>query len=474
MLDPKELERRNVAEAERQRQRQRQQEEFSKARQLLIDLISLPDLQKVFDDQWCDNAKCVYQQAPTLTLLILQRLGGGLSLVAAVQELLKHHRDILPRNRRVLEGTLAENDSAYNRARHRLPLQKVEAFSTAICDYLAAQSEPVWQGRRVMILDGTTITLPPTPELKKAFPPATNQHGESVWPVAMLMVASELSTGCVLFPEIDPMYGERNSSEAAQSERIIDRLPQNAMVLADSGFGIFRVAHHCDQRGKEFLFRLTASRFKPLKKQGTLVEEKPGYRTWHVLWSPSPKDRASNPQRMQDAKLEVFVHEIELDDGKNLYLVSNVEADAASLGELYLRRYDVEFDIRDLKVTMDTENIRARKLDTAMKELHGSVIAYNLVAQFRRQAAKLANIQPRRLSFAGVWLTFRHYLLYAPPQTFEQWRETYAAALVSASNRKLPNRSRPRSYPRTAHPRRQKTTKFQKSLHKMNKEKPPD
>ena len=97
-----------------------------------------------------------------------------------------------------------------------------------------------------------------------------------------------------------------------------------------------------------------------------------------------------------------------------------------------------------------------------MKELLGSVIAYNLVAQFRRQAAKLARVQPRRLSFSGVWLTFQHHLLYAPPQTFEQWQETYAAALVSAANRRLPNRPRPRSSPRMAHPRRPKTTKFQK------------
>jgi hypothetical protein len=86
----------------------------------------------------------------------------------------------------------------------------------------------------VFILDGTTFTLPPTPALKKAFPPATNQHGESVWPVAMLMVASELSTGCILTPQIGAMYGPNNTSEAAQAERIADRLPSNALVLADS------------------------------------------------------------------------------------------------------------------------------------------------------------------------------------------------------------------------------------------------
>lgn len=464
MLDPKELERRKASERE---------QDFSKARQLLIDLIALPDLQAVLDDEDCQEAKRVYTQAPTLVLLILQRLGGGLTLTAAVQELIKHHGDLLPRNRRVEEGTLSENNSAYNKARQKLPLEKVEAFSGAICDHLAAGSEPVWQGRRVMILDGTTITLPPTPALKKAFPPATNQHGESVWPVAMLMVASEMATGCVLVPEVDAMYGENNSSEAAQAERVIDRLPHDALVLADSGFGIFRVAHHCESRDKEFVLRLTASRFKSLKKKAALIEDEEGFRTWHLLWQPSSHDRKNNPHLPADAAVEVFVHEIELEGEKDLYLVSNVEADAASLGALYLRRYDVEFDIRDLKVTMDTENIRAKKLDTVMKELHGSVIAYNLVAQFRRQAAELARIKPRRLSFSGVWLTFQHHLLYAPTQTFEQWQATYAAALVSAANRKLPNRPRPRSSPRIAHPRRPKTTKFQKSLRKK-KQKPPD
>lgn len=465
MLDPNEIERRKATKKER---------DFSKARQLLVDLIALPDLHSVFDDGDFGDAKRVYTQAPTLTLLILQRLGGGLTLTGVVQELLKHHRDILPRNRRVEEGTLSQNNSGYNKARHRLPLEKVEAFSHAICDHLAAQSESVWQGRRVMLLDGTTFTLPPTPELKKAFPPATNQHGESVWPVAMLMVASELATGCVLAPEVDAMYGENNSSEAAQAERVINRLPHNTLVLADSGFGIFRVAYHCNERDKEFVFRLTTSRFKFLRTNATLAEDGKGFRTWHLRWQPSPHDLKNNPHLPETAMVEVFVHEIELEGEKNLYLVSNVEADATSVSELYLRRYDIEFDIRDLKVTMDTENIRAQKLDTVMKELLGSVIAYNLVAQFRRQAAKLASVKPRRLSFSGVWLTFQHHLLYAPTQSFEQWQATYTAALLSAADRRLPNRPNPRSSPRIAHTRRPKSTKFQKSLHKKKPPDPPD
>jgi hypothetical protein len=111
-------------------------------------------------------------------------------------------------------GHCRKSNSAWNKARQRLPFKKFEAFVDAICSHLSEQSEPVWRGRRRMILDGTIITRPPGSVLKTAFPSATNQHGESVWPLAILMVASEPATGCVLTPEIGAMYGPDNTSEA--------------------------------------------------------------------------------------------------------------------------------------------------------------------------------------------------------------------------------------------------------------------
>jgi len=103
------------------------------------------------------------------------------------------------------------------------------------------------------------------------------------------------------------------------------------------------------------------------------------------------------------------------------------------------------------------------------KELYTSVVAYNLVAQFRRQAAKLARVKPRRLSFKGVWTTMKNRLLLQPACNMEKWIERYAEALHRASKRKHPNRKIPRSYPRKAHPRRQKSTKFEKAQRKKKK-----
>ncbi|HEY2838649.1 MAG TPA: transposase [Pirellulales bacterium] len=252
------------------------------------------------------------------------------------------------------------------------------------------------------------------------------------------------------------------SRESRQAIEIIDRLPADALVLADSGFGIFSVAYHCDHSDREFLFRLSSQRFKALQRKATLVEAGAGARSWHWIWRPSSKERRTNPQLPDDAAVEVFLHAVELAAGNTLYLVSNVEADARSVAALYSQRYDVEFDIRDVKVTMDTEHIQAKRLDTVLKELLAAIVAYNLVAQFRRQAAKLANVEPRRLSFTSVWVIFQSRLLRKQFPSYEAWRLAYQAALVAASQQKHPNRSRARSYPRVAHPRRPKMTKYQK------------
>jgi len=446
-------------------------EQFAAAKQLLRQLIQSPEVSQQFDPQLRTNSRMIYTKGVTLWMLILQRLGNSLSLEDTVSHIITHDRDLLPDNKRVREGTLSENSSGYYKAKKNLSLESIHEFSSAVCDYLGRTSPPVFGSQRVFIIDGTTITLEPTPQLKRAFPPATNQHGESVWPVAMLMVANEMQSGCALLPQIDPMYGPHRSSEAEQARRIVRRLPENSVVMADSGFGIFSVGYHSIQAGHDILFRLTKSRFRALRKGGRLIETGPFHKSYALTWQPSSKDRKSNPDLPCDAAIEVAIHEIELDDGGFLYLVTTLQIDATSAAELYSRRYDVEFDIRDLKVTMDAENILAQSVVMVKKELMTSVVAFNLIAQFRRQAAKLVGIQPRRLSFKGVWLSFRDHLLLKEPENLSDWQDLYTAALISASNRKLPHRSKPRSYPRRAHPRRPKSTKFMKTQRKADEQK---
>lgn len=444
-------------------------EDICFAVELLRSLTKLPESEDLLHVDERPTTRMIYTNGLTLWLLILQRLNGGKTLSETISHLLSHDSDLLPDNKRVREVTVSENTAAYSQARQRLPLEFVLETSDRICHRLADMSPAIIEGRRVFVIDGTTITLAPTKALEEAFPPAVNQHGKSVWPIAMLMVAAEMQSGCALLPQIDPMYGENRSSEAKQARQIVTKLPEKSIVMADSGFGIFSVAHDSFVAGHDFLFRLTRSRYKAMRKSAEVIDEGPTHKTYRLRWTPSSKDRQSNPELSQDASLEVLMHKVPLESGQTLYLISSLAFDALTSAAVYQRRYDVEFDIRDLKVTMDTENIRAKSVAMAMKEIYTSIVAYNLVAQFRRQAAKMSEIKPRKLSFINIWTTFKDRLLLKAPCTLEEWLERFEVALKVASKKKLPNRRAPRSYPRKAHPRRPKSTKFEKAQRQKNR-----
>jgi len=401
----------------------------------------------------------VYTTLVTLWMLTLQRLGGGKSMTAIIKDVLTYNRDLLPDNKRVREGTLSESSGAYSEARKRLPIETVRAFAERVSQSLIDQSPTSFAGRRTFIIDGTTVTLSPTSSLRDAYPPATNQHGETVWPVLMLMVAHELRSGCALIPEFGAMYGPDNTSEARQAAAIGRRIPTGSLILADAGFGIFSVAHSLVQSGHDILLRLTKSRFKSLHRQAERIDQTGHGFQYRLTWVPSPKNRQRNRDLPADASLQVYLHEVKLENGESLYLVTTLEVPSETAAEFYGYRYDVEHDIRDMKVSLGIENIRAKSDEMVQKELLCSLVAYNLVVELRREAAKVAKVKPRRLSFTRVWTTMQVYLLQQPPCSAPEWLERYERAVRSAANTKLPIRSG-RNYPRQAHPRRAKSTKF--------------
>lgn len=413
------------------------------------------------------SPNAVYTTAVTLWLLILQRLKGGISQAAAVKELIENLPSFVPDNKRVRNSLLSSTDSSYNQARKRLKEEAVVELFDRISMSIIRQAKMPGQRHKVLI-DGTTFTLPPTPELKDAFPPAMNQHGESVWPLMMVFVAHELNTGCAIKPEIGAMYGNKKDSELKMARRIIPRLPRESIVIGDAGLGIFSVACAAVESGHDVVLRLSKSRFKSLTKKATQIFDN----TWALVWTPTAKERKTTPELPADAKIEVRIHRMLVND-EEIYLATTLlRLSRPEAFDIYKCRQDVETDIGDIKVTMDTENIRATTKEGVLKELYTSLIAYNSVVQFRRDAARVANKMPRQMSFKGTLDTFRIFLgeklLLLPPQ---DCIAQYAKALRIASKDVI--RHRPgRNYKRKAHPRRPKTTKWQRQQAKENKKQP--
>ena len=289
--------------------------------------------------------------------------------------------------------------------------------------------------------------------------------------MALLVVAHELSSGAALLPAVGAMYGENAVSETALVRELFTQRPADGIVLADAGFGIFAVAWEAEQVGRDFVLRLTEQRFRAQRRHATVVEQRANSTTCSLTWRPSAKERAAHPDLPDDAALEVRLQEIRIHDSLTLCLVTSLPHSASSLSELYRHRtdieIDIEIDIRNLKVVLNTEHLAARSVDLFHKELLTSLVAYNLVTQFRRQAAALIREPPRRLSFKRTWTTFRIFLWTKPPTTASRWRDQYRTALTYATQDKLPHRP-DRSFPREAYPRRPKSTHFKKRPPKRN------
>lgn len=396
----------------------------------------------------------IYTPWVVVWLMVYQRLYANAPLSDAVGELfrLKEH---LPSNRRITEATLSSNTGAYSQARSRLDPEVAEAVSDHVFQTLMEGSPPAWEGRRVFLLDGTTSALASVPRLRQEFPPATNQHRPSPWPILHWAVAHELSSACALRPEIGAKYGPAAVSEVTLAVNLLGRLPPQSVVMADRNFGVFVFFEAAQAAGHEVVTRLTEARFRALLKHAHALE--PG--RWELLWKPSAAERRKYPELLAEAGVQVQLHQVPVVTSEGnpltLFLVTTLAASGQKLAKLYGLRFNVETDIRNVKVVLRMDELRGQSRPMLRKELALGMVAYNLVIQIRRLAAQQAGLEPRRLSFSGSWSLVKIILLQPANWTTDEFLRNFHQVLRGCAQRKIPNRPG-RNYPRQVLRRSQK------------------
>jgi len=415
-------------------------------------------LEKADEIQPLGNA-AVYKSSVVVYLMLYQRMSSNHSLKEAVEYFFKNAPVTAASNRRLRERSLSTETGSYSAARKRLSVDLVNWLQSRVSHSIIQSTPPSFKSKRVFLIDGTTLSAAPTPALQSAFPPSSNQYGEGVWPIIYLVTAHELSSGAALPPEIGPQYGPNAVGETILAEGLIARLPPASIVMADAAFGIYHVAFQANKQGHNFVFRLTSNRFESHVKKAELISQTSDARVYQLTWMPSSKERASHPALPADTCLEVKLYALKIGD-EWLYLITDVEATAQELRSLYFLRYEIEVDIRNIKVVLQAEYFACKSVEMLRKEIGMAMVAYNLTTQLRRQAATKAKCQPRELSFTGVWIVYRHQLQNSMLTNAQELEEALNIAIHRASQQRLPKRPG-RSYPREAYKRRPKSTHFQ-------------
>lgn len=416
-------------------------------------------LEQVRDKKGRRRNNRVYTDAVVMWLVVVQRLQGG-TLEAAVLELLRGlPASFWPRPCKRLrpapEGKrLSGNTGAYNKARQELPTAIVERSFDRVFEQLTGQAAGLLAevGRRAFLFDGTAVRLPDGGALREAYPPASNQHGESHWPLIRMLVAHDLHTGLAMRPEWGPMYGGHAVGEQALLERAVDRLPEGSVVVADRNFGVFSVARAASRRGHPVMLRLTAARAgmlagEPLRDGIDLC----------IVWRPSREDRRRHPELPADASVagRVVVRQVQPSNGAApfpLAVFTTLEIGPDEVVRFYGNRWNIETDLRSLKGTLGLEQLTCRTPEMVAKEICLAMMAYNLVRSVACLAAHKAGLAPRAFSFARVCKVVNAFApAIAAASDQDQAEKLWDDILYYAGQAKLPKRSRKRpSQPRQA------------------------
>jgi hypothetical protein len=408
-----------------------------------------------FVDQLCRRRKLklrrgIYSLTVVVWLMIYQRLNGKRTLSSAVHFLVREAAHWRRSDyKRLVEGRISARTGGYCRARLKMP----QLVATDVCDHIFNQLQVLMREqvpdleRPIFVIDGTTLRLQHRPELVKAFPPGRNQYGENHWPTMLLVAFHDVHTGLAMRPSWGPMYGPRAIGEQELARDALQRLPVNAIVMADSDFGIFAFAEAVQRSERGMIFRLTLPRAHKILG-GTGI--RPGRRR-KVKWAASRWDRKAHPDLAEGAWLEGWVVACRnpARQGEMLFFFTTLDVKPKRILELYKRRWNIETDLRSLKRTVNLHEVTSKSQVMVEKEVLMAICAYNVVRAVQYLSASSAGLQPRKLSFSAAQdavMAAWPYLQRAASAA--EFRPKVQHLIIVVAQARLPERSVKRSYPR--------------------------
>lgn len=328
-------------------------------------------------------------------------------------------------------GGVACSAEAYGRARARLPLAVLERLLQIVRDRLrvATQDEERWHGHRTFLVDGSSVSMPDTPELQKEFGQPSGQKPGCGFPVMHLLAMFQAATGFLIHVATAPLrthdmsqvghiHPELQAGDVLVGDRGFCSFAHLALLAARQAFGVFRVHQkqivdfHPHRRAaskkhtKENKGRPTSHWRQRLGKHDQLVEYvKPKERpTWMT-----DEEYAALPTTLLVRELRYTIA-IPGRRTRQVTLATTLldpgQYPAADLADLYGQRWQIELNFRHLKQTLHMDVLRCQTVEGVKKELTMYALVYNLVRLVMLTAAQQQGVPVERVSFVDAvrWL----------------------------------------------------------------------
>jgi hypothetical protein len=354
--------------------------------------------------------KRVLDPVTTIHLFVLQILNGNFAVAR-----LKEFTD------RVF------TEAAYCKARGRLPLAVLQALLRRIGSALQPTINDAkrWHGHRTFHVDGSSFSMPDTPELQKEFGQPGMQKPGCGFPVAHLLALFHASTGFVLQVLAAPL----RTHDMAQVALLHPELEVGDILVGDRAFGSFAHLALLTQRFLHGVFRahqrqIIDFRTGRVSNGPQRKRQRKGLPSSRWLRRLGVQDQVVEyvkPKRRPEwlsvvayaalpATLEVreLRYRIETPGSRTravtlvTTLVDAEQYPAADLAALYGQRWQVETNLRHLKTTMKMDVLHCETVNGVLKELTVFALVYNLVRSVMVAAAERQGVTVDRISFADA------------------------------------------------------------------------
>ena len=274
-----------------------------------------------------------------------------------------------------------------------------------------ALASQLWLGRRVKVVDGTTLSMPDTAENQKVYPQPTSQKAGCGFPQMRLVGVFSLATGAML----DFAKSSILVSESLLFGQLLARFTQGDIALADRGFCSFHAFFHMMEAGIDAVIRLSA-----VRKVDYTKGQKLGKDDWLVPWKkPVQRPKGCTPEQFAALPESMILRHIKVTitarghRSETMVLVTtlldSVAYPAVKIAELYLQRWSIELHFREIKITLGMDVLSCKTSVMVEKEVLMHTVSYNLIRALMQEAAIRHDVDLSRISLKGTADTLKSW-----------------------------------------------------------------
>lgn len=292
--------------------------------------------------------------------------------------------------------SISLSSSAFVRARAKLSEQKILNILIETGKKIQKCSNNwKWKNRDVYFADGTIITMADTEANRKIFPKSKYKGVEVGFPKIRLLGLFSASTGAFIDGEW-ASYSGKGKSESSLLLKLLDRITPRSILILDRFFTSLSLQSILQNYNIDYVIRGREAFVKKLlgsSKDKTVVINKS---------LPDENSIYLGIECENEIKIRLIQSSIKRKGfrSKKIYIVTSLfEEDCSEVEKLYIERWNVELDIRNLKTTMESTHLQTKTPEGGRKELWVRLLGYNLIRNLTLLSSLRSQTGPRKRSF---------------------------------------------------------------------------